>query len=171
MLQSSDRSLIHPMKYSPSRADSGSLSARLPSTSDPAPAAAWINPLSGDALGVMRPNPSPFGAWKTNPPSPASGQANPSPVRPWTNHTHSASWDRSDQTLSPGTNPASELLSSSGGASSVTSCAAPQTLAAKRHVFASSLMVMAEGDGKHDEKGVLCRIGLTLKCVCVCVCC
>ncbi|XP_070198698.1 ankyrin repeat and SAM domain-containing protein 6-like isoform X1 [Littorina saxatilis] len=39
-----DRPLMPPLKYSPSRADSGSMSARLPTRSDPA----WINPISGD---------------------------------------------------------------------------------------------------------------------------
>ena len=152
------------MKYSPSRADSGSLSARLPSSSDPVSPAAWINPLSGDAPGVIHPNPSPFDAWRTNPSSPASGRVNPMPVQSRTNHIRSASWDRSDQTLSPHTNPASDPLSSSGGASSINSSSVHQSLAAKQHIFASSV-VMAEGDGVH-EKGVLY---VCLR-VCVCVC-
>ncbi|KAK7115007.1 hypothetical protein V1264_000957 [Littorina saxatilis] len=145
-----DRPLMPPLKYSPSRADSGSMSARLPTRSDPA----WINPISGDGPDVMQRIPLPLDAWRTNPSSPSSLRVNPSPAKSWANLSHNASWDSRDKSLSESctTNPPLDAtLSSSGGDSSVTSAGVNQKLAAKRRVFASDVVVEKEGKGVHEK--------------------
>ena len=106
--------------------------------------------MPGDACAATHRNP--VEAWRTNPPSPASGHANP---QAWSNHIANTSWTRHDHALSPATNQASPdtLSSSPGGASSSGSPSAQRRLAAKPRVFAAS----PEGpdrEGVH-EKGVL----------------
>ncbi|XP_076469826.1 ankyrin repeat and SAM domain-containing protein 6-like isoform X2 [Babylonia areolata] len=140
-----DRS--HAKMYPPSRADSGSQSARLPTSSDPACKNAWVNPLAGDVPPALHPHPFPLDAWPTNPSSPASGRLNPSPAHSWTNPVANPSWGNGEERLVAVSNPHG-LSSSSGGGGSVGSCL-QQRLAARRRVFANSSVVVvgAEKEG------------------------
>lgn len=69
-LQSSDHSLVHPLKYAPSRADSGTMSIRLPNLSATSDLkCTFITPLSVN-----------------------SAQVHPLPADAWSKHFTSAAW-------------------------------------------------------------------------------
>ncbi|KAK7478206.1 hypothetical protein BaRGS_00030567 [Batillaria attramentaria] len=167
---SSDRSLVHPMKYSPSRAGSGSVSARI---AKPAAAAAtWINPLASTSLvntSTAEPvtgdgiNSLPATTW-TNHAAPADAWVNPPPpAANWTSLSPSASWDKFSPSdacwdgsnticLSSRTQTNQSLSSApSSSALDTTDSSVHATLTAKPHVFPS--VSVAPDNSPVNEKG------------------
>ena len=156
--QATDRPLMPPLKYSPSRGgDSGSLSARLPPRTTPPPAPAWIDPLPGDGIGGLARISRPLNEWTTNT-SPSSAShpllLNPSSAKLSTNNLSvHPSWARRPRNLSESSsNQCSDSPLPSGDGSSKNS--EKLTLLGKRRSFANNGAVGKEG-AVINEKGLL----------------